>query len=216
MNNFDVYIFQSFLDPDEKIENVIHKHWFALLKAFSKTTLFGIIVPILLISMFPTAKIVLVGMLWCMIGIGYFVYNFFDWYLDAILLTNEYILDIEWNGFFHKLANRIKYEYLESVSYDIQGALPTFLGFGSLQIYTHHEGEKGLKYCADVRAMQKLVLNKRDEILARVDTDDAETLKKALKAFIKEGGMLIEEKKEKEEKTINERRIWVAEKRKIK
>jgi len=215
MNQFDIKAFQPFLDPDEIIEEVIHKHWIALLSDLLKTLLFGIIVPLLMVFIFPSPKFMLVGGIWLLIGIMYLVYNFFDWYLDAVLLTNEYILDIEWNGFFNKLANRIKYEYVESASYNIQGILPTFFSFGTLFIETHHEGEKGLKQCANVRAMQKLVLSKRDEIMERQDSDDSETLQKALKAFIKQGGILEKEEKEEKEEQIEERKIWVAEKRKI-
>jgi len=216
MNQFDLKAFEPFLDPDEVIEEVIHKHWIALLGDFLKTTLFGIIVPLLMVFIFPSPKFMLVGSLWLIIGILYLVYNFFDWYLDAILLTNEYILDIEWNGFFDKLADRIKYEYVESASYTIQGMFPTFFGYGELHIFTHHEGDKGLKHCANVRTIQKMVLSKRDEIMARQDSDDSESFKKALKAFIKSGGMLEEDISENIEKGIEERKIWVAEKHKIK
>jgi uncharacterized membrane protein YdbT with pleckstrin-like domain len=215
MQKYDQKIFSSYLEPQEVILDVIHRHWYALLKNASKSIVFGMVTPIILFWIYSTPKVFVVSALWCIIGLLYLVYSFFDWYLDAIILTDQNLLDIEWNGFFNKLANRIGYVHIESVSYTIQGVIPTFFGFGDLHIATHNEGDKGLKIVSNVREMQQLILNKRDEFVASKSSTDSDALKKALKAFIREGGMIEDVPEKPKKENLEKKEIWITEKRKV-
>lgn len=215
MTTIDQHAFNTFLDPDETILEVIHKHWFSLIAEVVKASLFGIITPLVLLWIIPNPRMLAVVIIWIIIGIGWVIYDFFDWYLDAIVLTDQNFLDIEWNGFFEKTANRINYEHLESASYVIKGVIATFFGFGDLTISTHNMGDKGLTHTRNVREMQKLVLNMRDKFVSEQSKSDTDDLKRALRAFIREGGMIEDTPDNNKKEEISSREIWVSEQKKV-
>ena len=62
------------------------------------------------------------------------VYDFFDWYLDVIILTNQSIVHTEWNWFFHNTSSRMPYHSIESVSYEHSWFLSSIFRFGDLVI----------------------------------------------------------------------------------
>ena len=60
--------------------------------------------------------------------------NFLDYYLDALLITDRAVIDIEWHGWFHRESTRIDYSSIEGVSYEVQGILGTILNYGTITI----------------------------------------------------------------------------------
>ena len=125
--------FQRHLEDDEPLYLIIHKHWFLSVKelslpvlAFIGTLILGFIAPIT-----PVFAILL------MIDVGivvWFFRNFLDYYLDALLITDRAVIDVEWHGWFHRESTRIEYSSIEGVSYEIQGILGTFLKYGTITI----------------------------------------------------------------------------------
>lgn len=209
IKQLDNYFFTQFLEPGEHIDDVVHHHWWALVKPLSTVIIFGITVPILGMWVFGGKYTIYVGFLWLLIGIGYLIFHLIDWFYDAIVLTNSNILDIEWKGVFHKLANRISYEHVDSVSYTIKGVFPTVFQFGDLIISTTGEGEKGLEKTGNVREIQKTILTACDKAKAAKGQNETDAFKKVIKALISEHGSEdmeeeIEPTSESEEEIINQ------------
>lgn len=184
ISNLDKYFFTQFLEPEEKINLVIHHHWWALVKPLLTTAIFGISIPILGMWVFSGRYTIPIGILWLFVGIGYLIYHLIDWFYDAIVLTDSNILDIEWKGVFHKIANRISYDHIDSVSYTVKGVFPTLFHFGDLIISTTGEGEKGMIMTRDVREIQKIILAACEEVKEAKGENETEALKKAIKALL--------------------------------
>src|SRR3989344_6849894 len=125
--------FQRHLEDDEPLYLIIHKHWFLSVKelslpvlAFIGTLILGFIAPIT-----PVFAILL------MIDVGIFVWffrNFLDYYLDALLITDRAVIDVELHGWFHRESTRIEYSSIEGVSYEIKGIFGTLLQYGTITI----------------------------------------------------------------------------------
>ncbi len=57
---------------------------------------------------------------------------FWEWYGNAILMTNESLVFAEWKGFFNRKTIRLDYWDLDEVGFERQGAASFFAGVGDL------------------------------------------------------------------------------------
>lgn len=130
--NLKQYLFGRYLDDDEKILYVAHKHPIVLKVSTAKVSAFGILIPIGLYFLFP--KMFFVFMIWVMIGVFGWIYHFLDWYFDVWLLTNAGVVEIKRNGLLDFTSKRIEYHMIEGISYTIRGVLQTIFNYGNIQI----------------------------------------------------------------------------------
>ena len=84
-------------------------------KPFIKWFIIWIIIPGFLFWLYPQFKLY-VGV-WIFIVIVMAIYDFFDWYLDVVVLTSDNLVHYEWNWFFHNLSTRMAYQSIQSVGY---------------------------------------------------------------------------------------------------
>lgn len=132
MHKIQQLIFGAFLDEEEKILYVAHRHIFIHLKIFIRTIFFGFLIPGLFYIFFPEAQIFWIS--WLILGVLFFIYNFLDWYYDAWVFTNMGLLSIEWNGFFDRSSTRIDYQMIEGISYSVRGITQTIFNYGDVVI----------------------------------------------------------------------------------
>ncbi len=125
-------IFKGYIDDDEKILYIAHRHILVFKLAVAKTSFFGMMLPFLGFLLFP--QFLFVFMIWGGIGFFGFLYHFIDWYYDVWLLTNFGVVDIERNGLFDMTATRIEYHMMEGISYNIKGFLQTVFNYGDITI----------------------------------------------------------------------------------
>lgn len=76
-----------------------------------------------------------------------FVWNFFfilwlDYYLDAWIVTNERIINIEQRGFFNRDISELKLTKIQDVTSEIIGIVPTLLDYGNIYVQTAGEKER--------------------------------------------------------------------------
>lgn len=76
-----------------------------------------------------------------------FVWNLFfilwlDFYLDAWIVTNERIININQKGFFNREISELKLTKIQDVTSEIIGVIPTILGYGDIQVQTAAEMER--------------------------------------------------------------------------
>lgn len=76
-----------------------------------------------------------------------FVWNFFfilwlDYYLDAWIVTNERIINIEQRGFFNRDISELKLTKIQDVTSEIIGIVPTLLNYGNIYVQTAGEKER--------------------------------------------------------------------------
>jgi hypothetical protein len=76
-----------------------------------------------------------------------FIWNFFfilwlDYYLDAWIVTNERIINIEQRGFFMRNISELKLTKIQDVTSEIIGVIPTLLDYGNIHVQTAAEKER--------------------------------------------------------------------------
>lgn len=75
-----------------------------------------------------------------------FLWNFFfilwlDFYLDAWIVTNERIINIEQRGFFSRDVSELKLTKIQDVTSEIVGVIPTLFDYGNIYVQTAGEKE---------------------------------------------------------------------------
>jgi len=76
-----------------------------------------------------------------------FVWNLFfilwlDFYLDAWIVTNERIININQRGFFNREISELKLTKIQDVTSEVVGFVPTVLGYGDIYVQTAAEVER--------------------------------------------------------------------------
>ncbi len=186
MRFFDRLFFQKFLEPEEQIVVVIHKHWWSIIVAVAKFVGLAVVLPISVLLLFWNRYLVFFFIPWIVYLLGICIQDLINWYHDALILTSKNILNIDWQGFFHRSANRISYDKIDGVEAITEGIFATLLGFGDLKITTTN-GSLILPLVANVGEWQKSILAKKEEIEAenKPDADASlEQLKSALNSLL--------------------------------
>lgn len=169
------------LQQNEKIILMRHKHWFVfvshllpvLMLYFLPYILFGLLGTLVsktslsLSLSFVNARMeIFLGLFWTLlIWILSFV-TWTDYYLDAWILTDKRVIDIEQEGFFRRQVSSFRYEQIQDMTVSIQGLIPTFLNFGSLEVQT--AGSSAKLYIHGVANPNEI----RDMIFNRMDKPD--------------------------------------------
>jgi hypothetical protein len=125
-------LFKNFLQDDETIELIVHRHIIFLKRRSVKIITFGILAPFLMWWIFPQTLYVAIA--WAWIGFMRMVYEWLDWYYDAWVITNISIIHVQWDGFFKKSAVRTEYHLIESIGYEINGFWATLLNYGTITV----------------------------------------------------------------------------------
>ncbi len=132
MKSFHKILFSGFLDDDEKILYLAHRHIFVHMKDLARVFVFGLLIPGFFYLMFPDAKLFWFG--WLGIGTMMFLYKVFDWYYDVWIFTDIGVVNVEWNGFFDRAASRVDYHMIEGISYTVRGVWQTLFNYGDIMI----------------------------------------------------------------------------------
>lgn len=177
------FLFSYYLEDDEKIYYVAHRHPFIFLKAFLKYLFLGVFCPIVLFLFFPDFW--MLSLLWIGIGFIRLIYIFMDWYFDAWLLTNTSVIDVDWNGFFNRSSNRVEYHMVEGVSYEFLGVMQTIFRFGNT--YLQRIGTGGILTLEDAinpKKVETQVLKLQQRFVTEKSYRDHESLKALLTEMI--------------------------------
>ncbi len=80
-----------------------------------------------------------------------FIWNLFfilwlDYYLDAWIVTNERIININQKGFFNRDISELKLTKIQDVTSEISGFIPTLLNYGNIHVQTAGEKERFVFY----------------------------------------------------------------------
>lgn len=135
------------LKEDEKILLIVHHHWFTFFGAFVK-----IIIPPIGLSvftyMFGLGKFLTllnspifswIFLILFLIWATFSFYNWFIWYFDVGIITNQRIIVVEQKGLFEKSISEANLDKIQDISTHIAGLFPTILGYGSVIIQTASE-----------------------------------------------------------------------------
>lgn len=130
---FDSALFGRHLEDDEKVTMVVHKHWLIGLKELVFPSL-SFFLGLGFLSVARTQVAFYIVAAWVGMSLVWWMRNFFDYYLDAWIVTDQGVIDLEWHGWFHRQASRILYSDIQGVSYEIKGVLGTILRYGNVSV----------------------------------------------------------------------------------
>jgi len=136
------------LADGEEVVAIIRRHWFHLaVEGFIDMALFALVFlgvgvadafltnaglaaqQALSASLFLLASTALV--LWM-----HFFASWSDHWLDAWVITNRRIIDIEQHGFFHREVSSFPLDRIQDITFDVAGIIAMWLHFGDVRIQT--------------------------------------------------------------------------------
>ncbi|MSR67727.1 hypothetical protein EXS65_02800 [Candidatus Peribacteria bacterium] len=135
---------------------------------------------------FSPSKILFYGIaLAALFVLIWWIRNFMDYYLDAWLITDKGIIDLEWHGWFHRTSSRVLFSDLQGVSYEINGVVGTLLGYGHMDIEKISTGTTmGMNYVKSPRMVESVILQNMEKYLHTKNLKDASTVQEILAEFV--------------------------------
>ncbi len=200
------FFFLRHLDDEEEIQLVVHKHWLMGLKnLFVPSIVFVGIWSILAIApgrmlFYGIALAALFVLIW-------WIRNFMDYYLDAWLITDRGIIDLEWHGWFHRSSSRVLFSDLQGVSYEINGIIGTLFRYGHMDIEKISTGTTmGMDYVKNPRMVESVILENMEKYLHTKNLKDASTVQGILAEFVA-GSLQKQSAQEQKKKVLPKKKI---------
>lgn len=120
----------KYLEPDETVLFIAHKHLIILFWDIFQVALLGILVPFGLVfsnhELFPVAVIVAV-VFWLR-----FLHQFMLWFFDCWIFTNKGVTDVRWVNLFHRQTINVGYRHCEGMTVTVRGFWQTVLRMGDM------------------------------------------------------------------------------------
>lgn len=176
-------LFKGHLEEGEEILQIVHKHWFMIIKGAIRVIIFGFCLPLIVWIVFPLTFLFWFMLLWMLLAVFRMTYTVFNWYLDAWLLTNMAIIDVQWDGFFKRSAQRMEYAAIEEVNYSFNGVFQTIFGYGTLTIQMAG-GTTAIDNIERPKYVASQLSSLRDKILSTQKYKDEEVIKDILSGII--------------------------------
>ncbi len=178
------WLFTRHVDDDEQIVMAVHKHWLLGVKVlFLPVLIFALLLFVLYwIPIEAVFYVVAFGEIGMVVWI---IRNFFDYYLDAWIITTEGIIDVEWHGWFHRESTRVLYSDIQGVSYEIQGVLQTLLRVGTISVEKISTGnEISMDYVLRPRRVETVIMRHMEEYMHRRNLKDSRTIQDLLSGMV--------------------------------
>ena len=187
---FDRFFFTHHLEEEEHIVHVVHKHWLIgckllMLPLISFVCAWGLFSYWAITSPSHTRLAILLLSSWAIASLVWLFRNFLDFYLDAWIVTNHGIIDLEWLGWFHRQSSRILYSDIQGISYEIHGILGTLLRFGTVTVEKISTGSTVSLECAPYpRAVESAVLESMEAYMHSKNLKNASHVQELLSQFV--------------------------------
>jgi hypothetical protein len=190
----DALLFARHLDKDEVVSKVIHKHWrLGLRELFWPTSSF--ILSWVVLYFVPFRTVFYIVALWSVASLVWWLRNFLDYYLDAWIITNMGIIDVEWHGWFYRESTRVLYSDIQGVSYEIKGVMNTFTRTGTVSVEKISTGNVfHLENVTNPRAVESLILRNMEMYIHSKNLKDATHVQELLSQLITQEVQLKEMK----------------------
>jgi len=184
MPNLNDMLFKRHLDDDEEISEVVHKHWILGIKHLFWPAV-SFVLSWAFLYFVPFVSVFYLVSLWSVVSLVWFFRNFFDYYLDAWIITDKGIIDVEWHGWFHRESTRVLYSDIQGVSYEIQGVIATILRYGIVSVEKISTGNMvTLDHVKNPRKIESLILGNMELYIHSKNLKDAKHVQELLSQFV--------------------------------
>lgn len=198
--------FSRHLEDEETLHLVVHKHWLLGFKTLFWPSLSFLACWVLLYQA-PHRGVFYAVSVWAVVSLVWWLRNFFDYYLDAWLITSMGIIDVEWHGWFHRQSSRVLYSDIQGVSYEIQGVAGTFLRYGTIGVEKVSTGSViSMEKVPHPRKVEGLILRNMEAYLHTKNLKDATHVQDILAGIVAREIQLqeFEDGEEEDEEDSNE------------
>ena len=152
----------------EKIQLVIHKHWFVMARTII-LFFFLIFLPPVVLTLLPIFEenidsaalepmTNLFLSLYIMVVLFFLFLMWMDYYLDMWIITNSRIIDVEQKGLFNRHIAEIPLQHVQDVTIEVKGVIETFLKFGTIRIQTAGEREFKIDYVPHLYEAKDIII----------------------------------------------------------
>lgn len=176
-------MFDDYLDDEEEILFIAHRHLFIMARDFARLLVIHIALPFAIWLFFPQMFWIYVG--WAVIGFIRILLVIQDWYYDCWLVTNLGVIGVEWTGYFERASDRVEYQSIEGVSYKIKGVIPTMFNYGNITLAKlGGPSTVTLKDCYYPKRTEKNIVKYQEKFLTRKNFTDQGVLKQLLSDLV--------------------------------
>ena len=180
------FFFARHLEDDEVVSRIVHKHWLAGFATLFWPTL-SFIASVVVLAMAVTRGVQLALALWAIVSLVWWLRNFFDYYLDAWIISDQGIIDIAWHGWFHRESSRVLYSDIQGVSYEIQGVWGTLLRYGTISVEKISTGSAiSMEQVYFPRGVEALILKNMEGYMHKKNLKDSRQVQELLSTLIAE------------------------------
>lgn len=184
MASLNGVLFSRHLEDDESVTIVVHKHWLLGIK-YLFTPILSFALSLAFYYYFPFQTIALISAAWAIASLVWMLRNFFDYYLDAWIITDQGVIDIVWHGWFHRASTRVLYSDIQGVSYEIQGVAATLLRFGQISVEKISTGSAiSMEYVSNPRRVEGIILKNMEAYLHTKNLKDAKHVQGILSEIV--------------------------------
>jgi len=137
---------------NEQVVLFLRRHWFIFLMRLLLviSSIIGLILIYIFFNLFsgdfPQSDCYNLLLFAESLGTLFIWYLFFilwiDFYLDAWIVTDERIINIDQKGFFNRDISELKLTKIQDVTSEIVGVIPTLLSYGNIYVQTAAEKER--------------------------------------------------------------------------
>lgn len=183
----DSFFFARHLEDDEHVTRIVHRHWMIGLKELIVPFLFFVFPFFVLVLSKPSSSILIIFGSWAVLSFVWLARNFFDYYLDAWIITDHGIIDLEWHGWFHRQSSRILYSDIQGVSTEIVGVIGTVMRYGTLTVEKISTGSTvSLTEVPRPRSVESMILKNMETYLHSKNLKNAKHIEELLSTLVAE------------------------------
>ena len=190
VSSLDRRLFSQHIEDDETISRIVHKHWLVGLRDLLWPGTF-VLLCLGALALRPN-QITVYLLLIALAGFSiWLARNFFDYYLDAWIISDQGIIDLAWMGWFHRQSTRVLFSDIQGVSYEISGFLATILRFGTISVEKISTGTVvSLPYVKHPKQVDMLILRNMETYLHSKNLKNASHVQEVLSRFVAEQAQL--------------------------
>lgn len=122
---------------DERVVLIVRRYWVTMLLPIFASTLCIIAPFFFLVPLFRLGSRGVGGFIFLLVlGIFLFVRTLYVYSLNAFILTDQRVIDVDQRGLFHRMVSECLYRNVQDVSIRVSGIGQTLFHFGSIVIQT--------------------------------------------------------------------------------
>lgn len=137
MNKFDALFFSQYVNQNETVADVFHRHFLVIMEDIVLWTFFAVLIPGFLYSQdifqIQSGVSQFSFTMYLLLIYGILMYKLFDWYADVWIATDVTIVDVKWRYFTSNLLY-IPYEKIEGIEVKTRSWFTAMIGMSDVVV----------------------------------------------------------------------------------